>query len=80
MSKVVELDVRDYHRRGEEPFAAIMAAVADLEPGDRFVLINTFEPRPLYTALGRKGFSYSSRSLGPDHWEITFTAGGNPAP
>ncbi len=75
MGKIVQLDVRPYHQRGEEPFAAIMAAVTDLEPGDTFVLVNSFEPKPLYTVLGKRGFTYESRSLGPDHWEITFVAG-----
>lgn len=74
MSKCVHLDVRPLHQRGEEPFPAIMAAVADLGPGDSLVLINSFEPRPLYTVLGRRGFSHSARNLGPDHWEITFVA------
>lgn len=79
-SRVVELDVREYQHRGEEPFPAIMAAVANLgEPGDTLILINTFEPHPLYRALEKKGFGHSMEQIGPEHFRITFTRDANPA-
>lgn len=78
-SRVVELDVREYQRRGEEPFAAIMAAAAGLEPGDIFVLVNSFEPHPLYRVLAKKGFTHRVEQLGPEHYRITFTREGNPS-
>lgn len=72
MANRVELDVRDFHRRGEEPFDAIMAAVKNLGPDDVFVLINSFEPRPLYNVMAGKGFEHRAEQLGPDYWRITF--------
>jgi uncharacterized protein (DUF2249 family) len=70
------LDVRELHTRGEEPFGVIMAAVGKLAPGQRFVLINTFEPVPLYRVLGRQGFTHVAEELGPNHWRITFSREG----
>jgi len=45
------LDVREAQRRKEEPFAAIMAAVASVKLGEIFLLRNSFEPLPLYDVL-----------------------------
>ncbi len=70
--RVVDLDVREYHRRGEEPFAAIMEAVNGLEPGDVFVLVNSFEPLPLYRVMEGKGFTHEAEQVAPDEWRITF--------
>lgn len=71
--RVVELDVRDFHSRGEEPFPIIMREISQLGPGDVLVLINTFEPHPLYEALKPLGFRSTSQQLGPEHFRITFT-------
>lgn len=68
----VELDVRGFQQRGEEPFGAIMAAVAQVPAGQALRLRNTFEPVPLYQVLGKRGFAHSARQLGPDDWEILF--------
>lgn len=70
--KVVELDVREYHQRGEEPFAAIMQAVNSLQQGDVFVLVNSFEPLPLYRVMEGKGFAHEVEQVAPDNWRITF--------
>lgn len=75
----VELDVRHYHDEGRDPFEDIMAVVDSLREDQEFVLINTFEPLPLYRVLGRKGFEPRAEQLGPRHWRITFRRGG-PAP
>ncbi len=72
VGNTIELDVRDFHRRGEEPFGAIMEAVGRLGPEDAFVLINSFEPLPLYGVLAGKGFEHSAEQVAPDHWRITF--------
>lgn len=71
--KTVELDVRDFHKRGEEPFGAIMGAIDKLGPDDVFVLVNSFEPLPLYRVMEGKGFNHSTEQLAADHWRITFT-------
>ncbi len=74
----VELDVRPYHARGEEPFSAIMAAVARVPAGQALRLRNTFEPLPLYDVLARRGFRHQARRLGPDDWEILFVRASPP--
>lgn len=68
----VELDARRFHRRGEEPFQAIMTAVARVPVGWVFRLRNTFEPVPLYDVLGKRGFIPWTCRLGPDDWEVWF--------
>nr|MBO2476101.1 hypothetical protein [Bacillota bacterium] len=66
------LDVREDIRNGNEPFPKIMAAVRNLAPGQALVLINSFEPVPLYQVLGAMGFSHRTEALADDHWRITF--------
>lgn len=79
-SRRVELDVREYHSRGEEPFAAIMAVVESLRDGQEFVLVNTFEPLPLYRVMANGGFRHRAEQVGPGHWRITFSrSAGGPA-
>ena len=56
--KIVTLDVREDIRQGREPFEKIMAAVDRLEPDETLLLINSFEPRPLYRVMVRNGFSH----------------------
>lgn len=72
MAKEIELDVREYHERGEDPFAEIMRYVDLLQAGDSLVLINTFEPFPLYRVMEGKGFSHSAEELGPSYLRIRF--------
>lgn len=66
------LDVRHYHAEGREPFGDIMAAVERLQPGQAFVLINTFEPVPLYRVMERKGFRHAAERTPDGDWRITF--------
>lgn len=73
MPRNVELDVRHYHAEGREPITDILAASEELEPGDTFVLRNTFEPVPLYNVMRGRGFKHASRSEAADDWFITFT-------
>lgn len=68
----VLLDVRPFHDRGEEPFSAIMSAVEEL-PADRaLLLINSFEPTPLFSVMRRKGFSAACEQVGPEEYHIVF--------
>lgn len=69
----LELDVRPYHERGEEPYAAIMTAVDSLEPGQPLRLINSFEPRPLLRVLRNRGFESRCEEVAPDEWHVLFT-------
>ncbi len=71
------LDVREAQRRKEEPFAAIMAAVASVKLGEIFLLRNGCEPLPLYDVLGKRGFVPWARQVAPDDWEVYFFKVGN---
>lgn len=76
----VFLDVRDDIRRGEEPFARIMAAVKALGPGEVLVLRVPFEPVPLYGVLGKRGFQHRTETQGPEDWTVTFYRDADAAP
>lgn len=71
--KVVELDVREDLKNKNEPFQKIMEAIQGLEDGDVFILHAPFQPTPLYSVLGAKGFEHKAEELDTEHWKITFT-------
>ncbi|BDG60232.1 DUF2249 domain-containing protein [Caldinitratiruptor microaerophilus] len=71
----VVLDVRHYHAQGREPFGDIMAAVQNLQPGQVFVLLNTFEPFPLYRVMEQMGFQHHAEQTPEGDWRITFWKG-----
>ena len=73
--RVVEVDVRDDIRRGEEPFARIMAAVKTVGAGDALVVRVPFEPVPLYDVLGRRGLAHWSERLAEADWRAWFYRG-----
>jgi hypothetical protein len=75
---VRELDVREDLRTGNEPFSKIMAAVATLGADEILRLRTTFEPVPLFTVLGKRGFVHESEEHGADDWSVWFwrAAGG----
>lgn len=54
----VFLDVRPEIERGEEPFVRIMSAARGLKEDQVLHLVNVFEPIPLYSVLGEKGFTH----------------------
>lgn len=66
------LDVRPFQQRGEEPFSPIMRMATDVPFGTIFSLRNTFEPVPLYSVLGNKGFLHHAVQHGENDWEIFF--------
>lgn len=66
------LDVRDILRSGGEPFGAIMQSVAALAPGQGLRLFATFEPVPLFTVLGSRGFTHTAKPLDDGDWEVLF--------
>lgn len=67
------LDVRPVLKAGGEPFADIMAAVAQLQPGQTLRLLATFKPVPLFTVMGGSGFAHEEREIGGGDWEVLFT-------
>lgn len=68
----LRLDVRPFHERGEEPFEAIMAAIASLAPDQEFLLVNSFEPVPLYRVMDKRGFAHETTEISADEWHIVF--------
>lgn len=54
----LRLDVREDLEQGRDPFRAIMQAAEQLPPGQSLLIINTFEPIPLFSVLGKKGFGH----------------------
>lgn len=74
------LDVRETLRNGGEPFPQIMQAINQLQPGQAFRLLATFEPIPLYSVLGKKGFGHSALHRDDGDWEIMFQPGQAQAP
>jgi TusA-related sulfurtransferase len=75
-ARVVELDVRDDLRSGREPFSKIMAAVGDLDADEVLHLRAIFEPVPLFTVLGKRGFAHESQAHAPDDWSVWFWRAG----
>ncbi len=77
---IVNLDVREDLRKGQEPFSKIMVAVAQLPPGASLRLVAPFEPAPLFSVLGSQGFDHESRQISSGDWEVLFTRrAGEPA-
>ena len=70
--RIVDLDVREALRRGEEPFSRIMAARRALAPGHVLRLRAIFEPAPLYAVMGKQGFLHWTEALAPDDWRVWF--------
>jgi uncharacterized protein (DUF2249 family) len=71
-ARIVEVDVRADLRSGREPFSRIMGAVAALQTGEVLHLRAIFEPAPLYTVLGKRGFVHESTSHSADDWSVWF--------
>lgn len=56
--KIHQLDVRPIIESGKDPFQNIMAAVKELTDDKALLIINSFEPIPLYSVLGKQGFEH----------------------
>ncbi len=54
--KMFFLDVRPIIDSGEDPLKGILNKTKELTTGEVLVIINSFEPIPLYSVLGKKGF------------------------
>lgn len=74
-TSAVTLDVREELAAGGEPFVRIMEAAATIPPGQSLVIVAPFEPVPLYSALGGRGFTHETECVAPDEWVIKFTHG-----
>jgi uncharacterized protein (DUF2249 family) len=69
----LELDVRPLCDQGRPPLPAILAAVAELAPGQSLQLSAPFEPVPLYALLQARGFTHESREAPPGLWVVLFS-------
>ncbi|WP_117595377.1 MULTISPECIES: DUF2249 domain-containing protein [Haloprofundus] len=56
-----------------EPFSDIMSALSGLDDDETLLLVNSFEPKPLYVVLKNKGFDYESNQIGPEEWHVRIT-------
>ncbi|WP_132056814.1 DUF2249 domain-containing protein [Halorussus amylolyticus] len=61
------LDTRDID---SEPFGAITAALGDLGDDEALVLVNSFEPEPLYAVLDARGFDHETERVARDEWRV----------
>ena len=71
-ARVVAVDVRDDLRSGGEPFSRIMSAVAALRDDEVLHLRAIFEPAPLFTVLGKRGFAHESEAHSANDWSVWF--------
>ncbi len=55
-TNITELDVRPMLEAGNDPLSLILDTIKTIEPGQALKIINTFEPAPLISLLGKKGF------------------------
>lgn len=62
------LDVREIEG---PPFDEIMSAVEALDEDETLVLINSFEPVPLYGVLETKGLTHETEQVEPDRFHVT---------
>lgn len=69
-SETQRLDVRDIDG---EPFGHIMSAIDELSVDDSLLLVNSFEPVPLYDVLAQRGYEYQTTRVTDDEWHITVT-------
>jgi uncharacterized protein (DUF2249 family) len=71
MSDPAEADRRlDAREVDGEPFGAIVAALEALGPDERLLLVNAFEPEPLYGVLEDRGFAFETTNPAPDRWHV----------
>jgi len=66
----VTLDAREIEG---EPFGEIMDALAELNEDERLVLVNSFEPEPLYDVLEQRGFAFETTEVASDEWRVQIT-------
>ncbi|MDP6850313.1 MAG: DUF2249 domain-containing protein [Planctomycetota bacterium] len=66
-----ELDVRPILSMGQDPFSLILSAVTGLEEGEALHLIAGFDPLPLYSVLGGRGFDHWTKKEG-DRVDVWF--------
>lgn len=61
-----ELDVRNV----DSPFGAIVGALETLPEDETLVLINSFEPEPLYDVLETRGYTHETTQVADDEFRV----------
>lgn len=61
------LDVREVDG---EPFGRIVDELETLTETETLVLINSFEPEPLYTVLDQRGFDHETEQVAEEKWRV----------
>jgi uncharacterized protein (DUF2249 family) len=56
-----------------EPFGAIVDALEDLPEGETLVLVNSFEPEPLYGVLTDRGFDHETEQVDDEEVRVFIT-------
>ncbi|WP_323676006.1 DUF2249 domain-containing protein [Halorubellus sp. PRR65] len=56
-----------------EPFTQITAALDALDAGETMLLVNSFEPAPLYGVLSDRGLSFDASRVDEDEWHVEIT-------
>lgn len=70
------LDVRPALAQGDEPFVPIMEAAERVPSGGSLLVIAPFEPAPLYSVLGDRGFTHDTARVSDSEWAVRFTRQG----
>lgn len=70
-TKIVQLDVRPIIDAGKDPFNQIMGKMKTLKEDEVLLLINSFEPIPLYSVMANKGFNHFTIKES-DHFKVYF--------
>ena len=52
------------------PFEPIVDAAESLAADETLLLVNGFEPVPLYDVLEDRGFATDTERVGPDEWHV----------
>jgi len=70
--QAVVLDVRSDIRAGRDPLEKILAAADGIGDDQELIILNDFEPVPLYRVLGGRGFSHQTERTSDSAWRIVF--------
>lgn len=56
-----------------EPFGAIMDALSELADDETLLLINSFEPEPLYAVLETRGYAHETEAISSEEYHVRIT-------
>lgn len=70
---VDEYDVLDVRMMNVDPFDVIIKKAYSLNPGEGFILVQTFVPTPLINMLDGMGFDHRVEEVGPYEVKVFFT-------